>query len=69
MKNICVNLSLKRIFGAPLRSAQKLARLSLNRVQVMLLVKIISTAFMVWMICLFFAFPESLWEDYKNNKP
>ncbi len=42
---------------------------SLNKVHVMLIVKIIYTAFMVWLISLFFAFLESLWESRKNNKP
>jgi len=31
----------------------------------MLIVKIIYTAFMVWLICFFFAFLESLWNHDK----
>jgi len=31
----------------------------------MVIANIIYTAFMVWLICLFFAFPESLWEARK----
>jgi len=35
----------------------------------MLIVKIIYTAFMVWLIDLFYAFLESLWESRENYKP
>jgi hypothetical protein len=31
----------------------------------MLIAKIIYTAFMVWLICLFYAFLGSLWEERK----
>ena len=34
----------------------------------MLIVKIIYTAFMVWLICLRFAFLGSVWEERKNNR-
>jgi len=41
--------------------------LSLNRVQVMLIVKIIYTSFMVWLICLFFIFLGSLRKSRKYD--
>ena len=36
---------------------------------IMVIVKIIDTAFLVWLISLFFALLESLWESRKNKIP
>ena len=33
----------------------------------MVIVKIIHTAFMVWLICVLFVFLGSLWEERKNK--
>ena len=35
----------------------------------MVIIKIIYTAFMVWLISFFIVFLQSLWESHKNNKP
>jgi hypothetical protein len=53
--------------AAPVRHTAPLFRLQVS--SVMLIVKIIYTAFPVWLICVLFVFLESLWESRKNKIP
>ena len=54
--------------AAPVRHTAQLFRLQVSSV-IMMIVKIIYTAFVVWLICLFFAFLGTLWESRKNKIP
>jgi len=54
--------------AAPVRHTAPLFRLQVSSV-IMMIVKIIYTAFPVWLICMFFVLLESLWESRKNKIP